>query len=106
MSVSVNGQVRIQITTAYAGVFAGDNSLHFNVSVYNGILDGRQFLYKISLYPSENNFLTSISLSHDLSLQPGSYLFSTIAGNRYGSSSESELASVVVPLQREKCMHV
>lgn len=38
LSVSVNGQVRIQITTAYAGVFAKDKSLHFNVSVYNGLV--------------------------------------------------------------------
>ena len=88
-----DGQVWLQISTAYAGVTAGDNSLHFNVSIYNNT---RGFLYFISLNVTESNFLgTSVSLSHELFLQPGSYRFSATAGNRYGSSRESELTSAV-----------
>ena len=81
--------VRLLITTAYTGVPAGDTSLHINISVYNTT---RELLYQISLNSSLINFLgTSASLSHELSLQPGSYQFSATAGNRYGSSLESEL---------------
>jgi len=72
--VSTGEQVRVQVTTAYAGVTAGNNSLHFNVSVYNNT---RGFLYLISLNVPGSAFLgTSVSLSHALSLQPGSYQFS------------------------------
>ena len=81
--------VRLLITTAYTGVPAGDNSLHINISVYNKT---RGLLYRISLDSSSIDFLgVSASLSHELSLQPGSYQFSATAGNRYGSSPESEL---------------
>ena len=83
--------VRLLITTAYTGVPAGDTSLHINLSVYNTT---RELLYEISLNSSLINFLgTSASLSHELSLQPGSYQFSATAGNRYGSSPESELTA-------------
>ena len=91
--MSTDGQVRLQISTANAGVTAGDDSLRFSVSVYNNT---RGFLYLISLNVSGSGFLgTSVSLSHELSLQPGSYQFSATAGNRYGSSLESELTSAV-----------
>ena len=93
ISVSTDGQVRLQISSAYAGVTAGDNSFHFNVSVYNNT---RGFLYLMSLNVPESGFLgTSVSLSHELSLQPGSYRFSATAGNRYGCSLESELTPAV-----------
>jgi len=83
--------VRLLITTAYTGVPAGDTSLHFNISVYNTT---RDFLYQISLNSSLIRFFgTTASLNHELSLQPGSYQFSATAGNRYGSSSESELTA-------------
>ena len=83
--------VRLLITTAYTGVPAGDTSLHINISVYNST---RELLYEIPLNSSLINFLgTSASLSHDLSLQPGSYQFSATAGNKYGSSPESELTA-------------
>ena len=103
VSVSVGGQVRLQVTTAYAGVVAGDNSLHFNVSVYNTTSSGPKLLYQISLYPSRNNFLgTAVLLSHDLqTLQPGTYQFSATAKNRYGSSPESRLTTVVTIVQCE-----
>ena len=69
VSVSVGGQVRLQVTTAYAGVVAGDNSLHFNVSVYNTTSSGPKLLYQISLYPLRSDFLgTSVLLNHNLSL--------------------------------------
>ena len=93
ISVSTDGQVRLQISSAYAGVTAGDNSFHFNVSVYNNT---RGFLYYISLNVSGSDFLgTSVSLNHELFLQPGSYQLSATASNRYGSSHESELTSAV-----------
>ena len=93
ISLSTDGQARLQISTAYAGVIAGDNSLHFNVSVYN---NSRGFLYLISLNVPGSSFLgTSASLSHELLLQPGSYRFSATAGNKYGSSVDSELTSAV-----------
>ena len=91
--MSTGEQVRVQVTTAYAGVTAGDNSLHFNVSVYNNT---RGFLYLISLNVPGSAFLgASVSLSRELSLQPGSYQFSATAGNRYGSSGESQFTSAV-----------
>ena len=83
--------VRLLITTAYTGVPAGDTSLHINISVYNTT---RELLFQIRLNPSLINFFgTTASLSHELSLQPGSYQFSATAGNRYGSSPESELTA-------------
>ena len=90
ISVSSTGLiVRVLITTAYTGVPAGDNSLHINIFVYNNT---RGLLYRISLYSSPLNLLgVSASLSHEIFLQPGSYQFSATAGNRYGSSPESEL---------------
>ena len=101
--MSVGGQVRLQVTTAYTGVVAGDNSLHFNVSVYNTTSSGPKLLYQISLYPLRSDFLgTSVSLNHNLSLQPGSYQFSATAGNRYGSSPESRLTTAVSLVQREQ----
>lgn len=104
VSVSVDGQVRLQITTAYAGVVAGDNSLHFNVSVYNITSSGPNFQHWITLYSLEQNFVgLSVLLSHDLlSLQPGSYLFSATAGNTYGSSPESELTAAVTIVRCEE----
>ena len=100
ISVSSTGlMVRLLITTAYTGVPAGDNSLHINISVYNNT---RGLLYRISLNLSPINFLgVSASLSHELSLQPGSYQFSATAGNRYGSSPESELT----PAAGKPCCH-
>ena len=96
-------QVRIQISTAYAGVTVGDNSFHFNVSVYN---DTRVLLYLISLNVPASGFLgTSVSLSHELSLQPGSYRFSATASNRYGSSLESEFTSAVTVVEGEERRH-
>ena len=48
----------------------------------------------MNLTSSQINFLgISLFLSHELSLQPGSYQFSATAGNRYGSSPESELTA-------------
>ena len=83
--------VRLLITTAYTGVPAGDTSLHINISVYNTT---RELLYQIRSNSSLINFFgTTASLSHELSLRPGSYQFSATAGNRYGSSPESELSS-------------
>ena len=89
-TVSSTGlMVRLLITTAYTGVPAGDNSLRINISVYNNTIG---LLYRISLNLSPTNFLgVSLSLSHELSLQPESYHFSATAVNRYGSSPESEL---------------
>ena len=86
--------VRLLITTAYTGVPAGDTSLHINISVYNIT---RGLLYQIRLNSSLINFFgTTASLSHEVSLEPGSYQFSATAGNRYGSSSESELTAGAV----------
>ena len=91
--------VRLLITTAYTGVPAGDNSLHINISVYNNT---RGLLYRISLNLSPIDFLgVSASLSHELSLEPGFYQFSATAGNRYGSSPESELT----PAAGKPCCH-
>ena len=83
--------VRLLITIAYTGVPAGDTSLHVNISVYNST---RALLNQINLNSSLIDVLgTSTSLTHELSLQSGSYQFSATAGNRYGSSSESELTA-------------
>ena len=98
----VDRQVRLQITTAYAGVVAGDNSSHFNLSVYNTTSNGPKLLYQISLYPLRREFLgASVLLSRNLSLQPGSYQFSATTGNRYGSSPDSRLTTAVTLVQRE-----
>ena len=91
--------VRLLITTAYTGVPAGDNSLHINISVYNNT---RGLLYQTHLDSSLINFLGT--LSHELSLQPGSYQFSATAGNRYGSSLESELTAGAVG-EGEELLH-
>ena len=104
ISVSSNTglMVRLLITTAYAGVPAGDNSLHINISVYNTTIG---LLYQTGLDSSLINFLgTSASLSHELSLQAGSYQFSATAGNRYGSSPESELTTGAVG-EGEELLH-
>ena len=86
--------VRLLITTAYTGVPAGDTSLHINISVYN-ITKG--LLYQVRLNSSLTNlFGTTASLNHEVSLEPGSYQFSATAGNRYGSSPESELTAGAV----------
>ena len=70
---------------------AGDTSLHINISVYN---TAKELLYHINVTSSQINFLgISSFLSHEFSLQPGSYQFSATAGNRYGSSPESELTA-------------
>ena len=101
--MSVGGQVRLQVTTAYAGVVAGDNSLHFNVSVYNTTSSGPKLLYQISLYPSSSEFLgAAVLLNRNLSLQPGSYQFSATASNRYGSSPESRLTTAASLVQRKQ----
>ena len=93
--------VRLLITTAYTGVPAGDNSLHINISVYNTT---RGLFYQTRLDSSQINFLgTTASLSHELSLQPGSYQFSATAGNRYGSSPESEVTAETV--RGEELLH-
>ena len=85
--------VRLLITTTYTGVPAGDNSLHINISIYNATRE----LYQTHLDSSLINFLgTSASLNHELILQPGYYQFSATAGNRYGSSPESELTAEAV----------
>ena len=85
--------VRPLITTAFTGVPAGDTSLHINISVYNTT---RELLHQLRLNSSLINFFgTTASLNHELSLQPGSYQFSATAGNRYGSSPESELTAGV-----------
>ena len=89
--------VRLLITTDYTGVPAGDNSLRINILVYNNT---RGFLYRISLNFSSamTNFIgVSASVSHELSFQPGSYQLSASAGNRYGSSPESELTQAGKP---------
>ena len=80
--------VRLLITTAYTGVPAGDTSLHINISVYNTT---RELFHQIHLNSALINFLGTVS--HELSLQPGTYQFSATAGNRYGSSPESELTA-------------
>ena len=104
ISVSSNTglMVRLLITTAYTGVPAGDNSLHINISVYNTTIG---LLYQTRLDSSLINFLgTSASLSHELSLQAGSYQFSATAGNRYGRSPESELTAGAVG-EGEELLH-
>ena len=101
MSSSTGLMVRLLITTAYTGVPAGDNSLHINISVYNTT---RGLLHQTRLDSSQINFLGS--LSHEQSLQPGSYQFSATAGNRYGSSSESELTAETVSVgEGEELLH-
>ena len=103
VSVTVGRQMRLQVTIAYTGVVAEDNSIHFNASIYNTTSSGPKLLYQISLYPSRSNFLgTAVLLSHDLqTLQPGTYQFSATAKNRYGSSPESRLTTVVTIVQCE-----
>ena len=93
--------VRLLITTAYTGVPAGDTSLHINISVYNTT---RELLYRIHLNSSLINFLGTVS--HELSLQAGSYQFSATAGNRYGSSPESEFtAGAAVSVGEPELLH-
>ena len=92
--------VRLQFTVAFAGVEAGENSLYFNVSVYNITSNHLQY---ISLFPMRNNFLGfSVIISHNFTLQPGTYQFSSTANNRYGSSLESRLTTLVTLVQGER----